>query len=135
MGRVHATKDWPEKGGYPKHRAVELEHEGAWLLPATHLLMEEHPDHAAKRIARQWGGLTGAPRFVMIQSHIRPASFWTKGARKNHWDICFVYELKVQKPPRIGPWWYEMRLISPHEIGKLNVGRGHLDILKEAGYV
>jgi hypothetical protein len=49
MGKARSTRDWPERGGYPRHRAIEVEREGVWLLPAT----EESPDHAAKRIARQ----------------------------------------------------------------------------------
>lgn len=135
MGKVRGTKDWPERGGYPRHRAIELEREGVWLLPATHLMMEESPDHAAKRIARQWAGLRGIPEFVMVQSHTRPASFWRKGAKGNHWDICFVYELKALAPPKHRPWWSEMRFVPLSEIGTLKIGRGHLDILKEAGYV
>jgi ADP-ribose pyrophosphatase YjhB (NUDIX family) len=135
MGRVHGTKEWPEKGGYPKARAVELEHAGAWLLPATHLLMEESPDRAAKRIARQWAGLRGTPKFVMIQSHTRPASLWTKGAKGNHWDLCFVYELRVRRLPKTRPWWSEMQFFSPSKLRRLNLGRGHRDILEEASYI
>jgi ADP-ribose pyrophosphatase YjhB (NUDIX family) len=135
MGKVRGTRDWPERGGYSRHRAIELEREGAWLLPATHLMMEEHPDHAAKRITRKWAGLRGIPKFVMVQSHIRPASLWRKGAKGNHWDLCFVYVLKALGVPRTGAWWSESRFVSLSELRKLNIGRGHLDILKEAGYV
>jgi ADP-ribose pyrophosphatase YjhB (NUDIX family) len=134
MGKVRGTKDWPERGGYPRQRAIELESEGAWLLPATHLMMEEPPDAAAKRIVRKWAGLRGVPKFVMMQSHVRPASSWRKGAKRNHWDLCFVYELKVIGMPRNRASWSEYRFVSSPELRKLKVGRGHLDILKEAGY-
>ena len=55
LGRPHAHNAWPENGGFPKRHAGEIERKGSWLLPATHLLMEEKPDHAAKRIANQVG--------------------------------------------------------------------------------
>jgi ADP-ribose pyrophosphatase YjhB (NUDIX family) len=135
VGKVRGTKDWPETGGYPRQGAIELEREGAWLLPATHLMMEEHPDEAAKRITRRWTGLRGVPKFVMVQSHTRPAGSGRKGAKHNHWDLCFVYELKVLSTPRSKPWWSELRFVSPSELRKLKLGRGHLDVLKEAEYV
>jgi len=134
VGRVRGTRDWPEKGGFPRYRAIQLEHTNAWLLPATHLMMEESPDHAAKRIAREWGGLTGVPKFLTIQSHIRPSTQVRRGGKGNHWDLCFVYELKAAKSPKPRPWWSEMRFVPRSQIGKLKMGRGHLDILKEAGY-
>ena len=134
MGKVRGTQDWPERGGYPRLAAIELEREGAWLLPATHLMMEEHPDDAAKRITHKWVGLRGVPKFVMVQSHIRPATLERKAAKGNHWDLCFVYELKVLGTPRTRAWWSEFRFVSSPELHKLKIGRGHLDILKEAGY-
>jgi ADP-ribose pyrophosphatase YjhB (NUDIX family) len=134
MGKIRATKDWPERGGYPRHMAIELERGGAWILPATHLQMEESPGQAAKRIARQWAGLGGVPKFVTVQSHNRPAGSLQKDRKGNHWDICFVYELKILRTPQAKPWWSEFRLVSPSEMRKLKIGRGHLDVLKEAGY-
>ena len=139
LGRPHANNAWPEKGGYPLLPAAELEKSGDWLLPATHLLMEEHPDHAARRIANQWAGVKGNPKFVMVQSHLRPSKGrknqpkWGTGF--NHWDICFVYELKTRTDPKPKPWWAETRFVSQSEILRITFGRGHRDILKAAGYV
>lgn len=128
--RPKGSDAWPEKGGYPKHLAVQLEKDGAWLLPAaTHLLMEESPDDAIKRIAHQWAGLNGRPRFVMVQSHLRPRP------EGNHWDLCFVYDLMVRSRPRKKPWWSEVRFVPRSELHRIKMGRGHFDILEEAGYV
>lgn len=135
LGRPRGSDAWPKKGGYPKHLAVRLEREGAWLLPATHLLMEESPDRAAQRIARQWAGVKGRPHFAMVQSHTRPASLWRRGAKGNHWDLCFVYELFVRSLPKLKPWWSEMRFVPFSQVRRMNVGRGHMDILAEAGYL
>lgn len=133
--RPRGGNAWPEKGGYPRHLAAKLEKDGAWLLPATHLLIEESPDHAAQRIAREWAGLRGRPRFVMVQSHTRPHSLWNRRAKGNHWDICFVYELNARTNPRIRPWWSEMRFVPFSQLRKMRMGRGHKDVLKEAGYI
>lgn len=129
LGRPRALDAWPKIGGFPKFRAAEIEREGAWVLPATHLLMEEPPDRAALRIAHQWAGLNGTPRFMMVQSHIRPAR---KG---QHWDICFVYDMSIKRLPKVKPWWSEMRLHPIKNIRKMKIGRGHRDVLEEAGYL
>lgn len=135
LGRPHASSAWAEKGGYPTRHAAKLEKSDSWLLPATHLLMEESPDHAAKRIANEWMGVKGRPRFLMVQSHLRPSETvktrrWRTGF--NHWDICFVYELKTGTKPTAKPWWKETRFFSSSEIRKLSLGRGHKDVLNAA---
>jgi len=135
LGRPRAHDAWPKQGAYPKSQALELEKEGVWLLPATHLLMEESPDRAAKRIADKWAGLKGTPRFVMVQSHLRPLRLWNPKLKGNHWDICFVYELHPKGPIRHEPWWSEIRFVPLSEIRRIKLGRGHRDVLKEAGYL
>lgn len=140
LGRPLASAAWPEKGGFPKHQAEQLEKEGTWLLPATHLLMDETPDDSARRIACEWAGLSGKTRFVTVQSHLRlrkPGQMGYTMLRKklNHWDICFIYEMRTKALPKAKPWWSEMRFFSTREILKITLGRGHIDILKEAGYL
>lgn len=131
MGRPRASHAWPERGGYPRPRAKDLEDDGSWILPATHLKMEESPDAAARRIVREWAGLRGTPRFVEVQSHVRR----DPRAKSGHWDLCFVYELRPSGRPSPRPWWSEMRYIPPSEIRRLKVGRGHRDVLEEGGYL
>lgn len=135
LGRPHQHDAWPEKGGYPKWQALELEKEGVWLLPATHLMMEESPDQAAKRIVHEWARLRGTPKFVMAQSHLRPLRLWNPKLKGSHWDICFVYELHPKGPIRLRPWWSEIRFVPLSEIQTIKFGRGHRDILEEAGYL
>lgn len=135
LGQPRATEAWPQRGGFPKARAKELEDQGAWLLPATHLMVEESPNRAALRIAREWTGLTGTPRFVEVQSHLRPARAWNPKRKGNHWDICFVYEMSARRPPKLKPWWSDLRFVPLSDIRQMNLGRGHADILEEAGYL
>lgn len=139
LGRPHANNSWPEQGGFPLRHAAKLEKNGSWLLPATHLLMEEPPDHAARRIANQWVGVKGIPKFVMVQSHLRPSRErktrpkWRTG--NNHWDICFIYELKTRMRPKARPWWLEYQFFTRPKIRQISLGRGHKDILKAGGYL
>jgi ADP-ribose pyrophosphatase YjhB (NUDIX family) len=108
-------------------------------LPATHLIMEESPDQAAERIANEWAGVRGIPKFVMVQSHLRPSgrgkSRQIRGRTVNHWDICFVYELRTRSNPVRNPWWNELRFLRPTDIAKKQVGRGHKDVLRAARYL
>ena len=133
--RPRANDAWETKGAFPKGRAAELAKEGAWLLPATHLLMGESPDRAARRIVREWAGLRGKPRFLMVQSHTRPGGFLDQKLNGKHWDICFVYELTSASKPKAKPWWSEGRFVPTARISRMNLGRGHVDILHEAGMV
>jgi len=137
LGRPHTHESWPEKGGFPKRHATRLERERSWLLPATHLLMEEAPDRAAQRITNQWAGMRGVPKFVMVQSHLRPSEYARKSGhvKLNHWDICFVYELNTRTNPKPKPWWSETRFFLPSEIRRMKLGRGHKDVLKASGYL
>jgi hypothetical protein len=140
VGLPRDHKAWPEAGGFPRRHARNLEKRGELLLPATHLLMEESPERAAVRIAQRWTGYPNAkPSFVMAQSHLRPSKLWNKGkknTRLNHWDICFVYSMRVDQLPRkIRPWWTEMRFENPKKIQRTNLGRGHKDVLREAGFL
>jgi ADP-ribose pyrophosphatase YjhB (NUDIX family) len=140
LGRPKAHDAWPEKGGFPKRHAGEIGKEGAWLLPATHLLMEEPPDHAARRIAHEWAGITGTPRFLMVQSHVRPQTpghpgYKRSGRKFRHWDICFVYEMRIRQLLKLRPWWSEMRLFPIAKVRKAKLARGHRDVLERAGYL
>lgn len=83
VGLPRDHKAWPDAGGLPRRHAKGLEKRKGFLLPATHLLMEESPDIASVRIAQKWTGYSNAkPSFVMVQSNLRPSTLWNKG-RKN----------------------------------------------------
>jgi len=135
LGRPHAHDAWPTQGGFPRRHAAALEKVGTWILPATHLKMWESPQRGAIRIAREWAGLKGKPHFIMVQSHLRRARTSKKGDGGKHWDICFVYEMTARTLPRLKPWWSQMRFVEPKDIRRIKVGRGHKDILREAGFI
>jgi len=132
LGRPRRHNAWPTKGGLRKSKAGELEREGAWLLPATHLMVGESPDRAARRIVREWAGLKGTPKFVSVQSHVRPARLANSKLSGKHWDICFVYRLNARGLPKPRPWWRELRFVPLSEIRRIKLGRGHRDVLEDA---
>jgi hypothetical protein len=113
----------------------EISKNEEWILPASHLLMEEAPDRAAKRIARDFAGLPDmTPRFVGIDSARFPVQPTRVARRANnrlyHWTLGFLYELKTDVPPRFGPWWEELRFIPRERLRTLKIGRLHRDILR-----
>ena len=134
MGRPRAHPAWPEHGGLALWRAREIEKSGEWVLPATHLKMDETPEAAALRIARGFTGLRGArPRFLRVESHHRPSVHWVRSGgrriRLNHWDLCFVFEVGVRAAPKPPAWWSELRLVPQTELRRLKIGRAHRDLL------
>jgi len=131
LGRPRSHRERLTKGGLPVWEAEEMEKNDTWLVPATHLIMEEAPDRAARRIAHEWTGLKGEPKFGTIQSHVLENS----KLRANHWSLCFVYELRLKGTPRPGPWWSELKFFSPAELRRVRFGRWHRDVLEEAGYI
>jgi ADP-ribose pyrophosphatase YjhB (NUDIX family) len=102
LARPRAVDDWAEKEGFPTWRAKQLEKEKAWLLPATHLLMEEPPDRAAERIAHEWAAIKAKPQFMMFQSHTRPSIVGNQRQRARYWDLCFVGSVNLSAGCRLG---------------------------------
>lgn len=131
LGRPRNIEAWPREGRFPRSRIARVVRDEAWILPATHLLIDESPNHAAKRIVLEWLGVRNLPKFVMVQSFVRPSKM--KG--RNHWDLCFVYELQLSPLPRLKPCWSEIGFFSPSEIKRNMLGRSHFDVLREARYV
>ncbi len=134
FGRPRRHRAWPEKGCMPYWRLDDLIRSGAWVLPASHLMMEESPDHAASRIARDWAGLISAkPRLVSVDSSTFPGGGWEgRGPtrhRVRHWAIGFVYEAEAVRLPPEAPWWQEMKFVRREDLRKLPIGRAHRDLL------
>ena len=135
LGRPRPHPDWPEKGCVPLWRLREVAGHGEWTLPASHLLMDEAPDAAARRIARAWAGLGGArPRLLAATTELLPTGRFRRdrGRRvpRYHWALCFLYETPARRIVHVPPGWAELRSFSPTELRRLRIGRGHRDLLK-----
>jgi len=134
LGRPTLHRDWPEEGCLPVWRVREEVRAGSWILPASHFLMDESPDHASVRISRKWAGLPGVkPRLVVVESHLFPTDMWAgtgpRRRRINHWALCFIFEVRTDRVPKKGPWWAELRFVPLSELSSIRIGRSHDDII------
>jgi len=134
LGQPKEHVDWPEKGCLPIWRVRAVQKEGGWILPASHFLMDESPEHAAKRIMGAWAGISaGRPRLIGVESEIMPTGISVGSGKKrrrvNHWALCFVYELRTNRAPKPPRAWAELRFIPMRELRKIRVGRAHGDLL------
>ena len=134
LGRARPHRDWPEKGCMPLWRLRQVAGHGEWTLPASHLLMDESPDAAARRVARDWAGYARSrPRLVTVTSELMPTGQFRRDGGKRvprlHWAICFLYELRSSRKPAPRPGWSELRFFSPTALRGLSIGRGHRDLL------
>ncbi|MCI4335798.1 MAG: hypothetical protein L3K17_01180 [Thermoplasmata archaeon] len=138
LGRPRSNPIWTERGCLPPWRVREIQRAGEWILPASHLMMGEHPDRAAERIARDFLGLPHAslrflgidsgkmlPRRQRGRSSPRPGRF--------HWTLGFVYETTPAELPPPLPSWTELKFLPTSRRGAVRIGRAHRDIIAAAG--
>jgi hypothetical protein len=134
LGQPRVHSDWPEKGCLPIGRVRAIQAEDGWILPASHFLMDESPDHAATRIMRVWAGIReGTPRLLGVESEIMPShrSIGSGRSRRrvNHWAMCFVYGLSTSRQPRPHRAWAKLRFVPVGELKRIRIGRNHGDLL------
>ncbi len=101
-----------------------------WVLPATHLLMGEHPEEAARRIVdEQLGARCHDLKLWRVLSFAAPMP--SRG-QELHWDLCFVYtaELEVTAVPTN---FSELRRLPPSELSGDVFSRGHGEVLESLG--
>jgi len=137
LGRPRRHRAWPERGCLPYWRVRDIEERGEWILPASHLLMEEAPSTAARRIARVFGGVrSGRPRLIAIDSSRMGTGQWTGRGRSrhrvHHWAIGFVYEVRTGRGPPSAPWWSETKFVPVSKLRQARIGRGHRDLIRYA---
>ena len=99
-----------------------------WRLPSGYLREGEHPDACVRRIVRDQ---VGVEKFdvspARIFSYATPSD-WYPG--NDHWDIVFVYGVKLHQPVSVRPWWKELRFLSRTELGNARFGWND-DLMKD----
>jgi ADP-ribose pyrophosphatase YjhB (NUDIX family) len=135
LGRPRPHAAWAAHGCLPPFRVREIRQRGEWILPSSHLLMEEAPSQAADRIRRQWAGLRqGRPRLIAIDSsRMGPGQHIGSGRNRwtiHHWAIGFVYEVRSKEPPPAAPWWEETKFFPLAKLRSTRVGRAHKDLIR-----
>jgi ADP-ribose pyrophosphatase YjhB (NUDIX family) len=134
LGRPKEHADWPEKGCLPMWRVREVRNGKGWILPASHFLVDESPEHAAKRIMRVWAGISeGNPRLLGAESEVMSTGKFAGSGktrhRINHWALCFVYGLRADRLPKIPRAWAELKFIPAGDLAATPLGRNHGDLL------
>lgn len=102
-------------------RTLDPKGEMHWHLAARLLKYGEHPDDAARDIAKEWFGLDVMPKFLEVQNFV-----------DHHWDICFVYELNLSSIETSKT--KEYKFFPKAEIPWSDIGRSQGDVLKKLGF-
>ncbi len=124
LGKVSDPDTWGNKWALPTWNPPRWQDK--LLLPAAHLLLKEHPDQAADRIMKEMLQVSDYTlTFRGIQSHV--------SGEKGHWDICFIYDASIKSEIKKPKWFFELRYVKIKDIKPDEVGRGHADIISEAG--
>jgi len=138
VGKMDRPEIWVEKFLVGTARAKVYADSGKYVLPARHLHWYESPFEAARSVLRDQVGLdVPANRISLmdVQSHV--SGDVNDEKEPPHWDICFVYQMKVSKSPvaRLRrPEWFSELVFKP--LGSLkqeDFTRGHGDVLQMAG--
>lgn len=132
LGKVNPSGPWWEVAAIDEERLRSLGER--WVLPATHLLLFEGPQEAARRIATEMLGRptlnVGLPR-VFSESYGRG-----EAGVDPHWDLQFVFSAPWTGPPpeeAKGALWKELRFVDVEKTPASSFGRGHGDVLALAG--
>jgi ADP-ribose pyrophosphatase YjhB (NUDIX family) len=111
----------------------EEELEGAfrqWRLPSAYLQEGEHPEDTVRRVLRDQLGLR---TFVIsppkVFSYTWPSD-WYPG--NNHWDLAFVYPVKVSESIKELPWWKELAFVDKDQLEDPDFGWND-DLMKDLG--
>lgn len=129
LGRAREHPRWaaewaPNFAAYDREeRAREWE---TWRFPATFLYEGEHPDEALGRVLRdqlRTHEFMADP--VQIYAFYDPSD-WFPG--KNHYDLCFVYDVEADPPAETPEWFAELRFVRLSEIASGEFGSAMGDL-------
>ncbi len=131
MGHVNPEADWNHIGALDHERAER--HSKGWMLPSSHLLLEESPEDAARRILKEQLG-------VEAQQLTKPEVFseayssgkvWETAPLK-HWDLQFIFQgERTNINPH--PAWRDLTFVDLRMTKKEDMARFHEDILAHVG--
>jgi ADP-ribose pyrophosphatase YjhB (NUDIX family) len=101
-----------------------------WRLPSAYLQEGEHPEDTVRRVLRDQLGLR---KFVIspprVFSYTWPSD-WYPG--NNHWDLAFVYPVKVSESIKELPWWKELTFVGKGQLEDADFGWND-DLMKDLG--
>ncbi len=131
MGHLDPAAPWDHIGALDASRTAV--HSKGWMLPSSHLLVNESPDEAARRIAAEQlerDDVTfSEPRVV---SEVYTPKRFPNVAR--HWDLEFIFRgiWPADARPHAAAWT-DLRFVDLATTPKSAIARSHEDILESAG--
>lgn len=133
LGKLAKSEEWERLTGMDEERVQTLAREQKWLIPASHLMFGEHPDHAAKRVLEEQLELRRySSKLNSIQSSVGRTKRYPG---RPHWDICFVYEARLSEQLKRPKWFSDLRYVNPRDLSPSDFGRDHEGVLQELGWL
>ncbi|HYM40323.1 MAG TPA: hypothetical protein VEY12_09330 [Thermoplasmata archaeon] len=131
LGHLNPAAPWDHIGALDESRTAV--HSKGWMLPSSHLIVNESPEVAARRIAAEQlerHDLTFSDARVVSEVYA-PRRF---PGLTRHWDIEFVF--RSEWPGGAAPKaaaWTELRFVDLATTPKSAMARSHEDVLESAG--
>lgn len=132
MGHLNPEAPWDHIGALDASRTAV--HSKGWMLPSSHLIVNESPDAAARRIAAEQLERTDlAFSDAKVVSEVYTPRRFPDLVK--HWDLEFLFraEWPGGGPPKAAAWT-ELRFVDLATTTKADVARSHEDILASAGF-
>jgi len=131
MGHMNPDAPWDHIGALDRSRAEV--HSRGWMLPSSHLIFQESPGDAARRIAREQLELPHLPlsKPEVVSEAYTPRRF---PDAPTHWDIEFLFrgELPAADVPHTAAW-KELAFVDLRRTAKSEIARSHEDVIESAG--
>ena len=131
MGRMNPRAPWDHIGALDPSR-VEV-HSRGWMLPSSHLIFQESPGDAARRIAREQLELSDL-RFSepkVVSEAYTPKRFPNA---PTHWDMEFLFRAEMPAADLPKPAaWTQLAFLDLRRTAKAEVARSHEDVIESAG--
>lgn len=131
LGHLNLDADWQHIGALDRERA-ERNAKG-WMIPSSHLLLEESPQDTAERILLEQLGIT----HQKLQGPSVFSEAYSQGKARNagtvkHWDLEFVFQGE-RSDIAAHPAWRELRFVDLRRTKTEDMARLHEDILAHIG--
>ena len=100
----------------------------SWRFPAAYLYEGESPDDCLGRVVRD---MLQMKRWTVIRSKTHAfydPSDWYPG--RMHYDLCFVYDVKIAKAPAVPPWFARLEFADPGKLAANEFGSAMGDLAK-----
>lgn len=131
MGHLDPSAPWDHIGALdPSRTAV---HSKGWMLPSSHLILNESPEEAAHRIAAEQ---LERPEVTFAEPRVVSEVYTPKRfpGIARHWDLEFIFR---------GTWpggaaarasaWTDLAFVDLASTPRSAIARSHEDVLESAG--